>query len=190
MSNSSARYVESVCHMFSRTLLANDWLLNFYVLDACAGKVFLDCYTLYLVVGFSSNGNIVPVAYAWISANESTASRSRFLDFVERQLGGFSRLAKLMSDRDKGIAAAIAALFDDKLPHQLFCFKHCLDNLRRHGRGIRKSYKKMVLASTAESVTAVKESAQFQDLTDGGRAAINKYNDSVQFLSACAATGK
>ena len=40
VSDSSARYVESVFLMFSRTLLANNKLLNFYVLDACAGKVF------------------------------------------------------------------------------------------------------------------------------------------------------
>ena len=47
----------------------------------------------------------------------------------------------------------------------------------------------MVLASTLESVTAIRESAQFQNLTDGGHAAINNYDDAVQFLSACAAAG-
>ena len=63
VSDSGARYVESVFLMFSRTLLANNKLLNLYVFDACAGKVILDCYTLYLIVGFSSNGNIIPVAH-------------------------------------------------------------------------------------------------------------------------------
>ena len=94
-----------------------------------------------------------------------------------------------MSDRDTGIEAALATVFADKLSHQRFCLKHRLDNLGRHGRGIREIYKNMVLASTAESVTAIRESAQFQNLTDGGHAAINNYDDAVQFLSACAAAG-
>ena len=67
VSERGARYVESVFSMFSRTLVAREQLLRLYVLDACTGKVFLDCYTLYVIVVFSSNGNIVSIAYAWIS---------------------------------------------------------------------------------------------------------------------------
>ena len=153
------------------------------------GEGVLDCYTLYLIARFSSNGNIIPVAYARISANESTASWSRFLDFVKKHLRGFSRRKTLTSDWDKGIEAAIATVFADKLPHQRFCLKHRLDNLGKHGPGIREIYKNVGLASTAESVTAIRESAQFQNLTDGGRAAINNCDDAVQCLWACAATG-
>ena len=93
------------------------------------------------MVGFSSNGNIIPVSYAWISANESTASWSRFLDFVKKHLRGFSRRAPLVSDRDKGMEAAIATVLAEKLPHQLFCLKHRLDSFGKHGRGIRENLK-------------------------------------------------
>ena len=99
-------------------------------------------------MGFSSNGNIIPVAYAWISANESTSSWSRFLDFVKKHLRGFFRRATLMSDRDKEIEAAIATVFADKLPHQCFCLKHRLDWCLL-----------VETSTTAESVTDIGESA-------------------------------
>ena len=66
VSEHGARYTESVFVMFSRTLVVGEQLLPLYVLDACTGKVFLDCYTLYVIIGFSWNGNIAPIAYGWI----------------------------------------------------------------------------------------------------------------------------
>ena len=155
LSDSGAKYVESVFVMFSGTLVANSEFLQFYVLDACAGKVYVDCYTLSLIVGFSSNG-----AYAWISANEGTSSWSRFLNFVHRHLPGFYERARIISDRDKGVAAAIATVFANCMPHQIFCIKHRLENIARHIRSIRDVYKGMALASTEEALKAIRESDQ------------------------------
>ena len=189
-SDSEAKYVESVFVMFSKTLVANSEFLQFYVLDACAGKVYLDCYTLYLTVGFSSNSNIVPIAYAWISADEGTSSWSPFLNLVHRHLPAFYERVTIMADRDKGIAAAIATVFANCMPHQTFCIKHRLKNIARHGLGIRDVYKRIALASTEDALKAIRESAQYANLTDAGRNVIETYDDEVQYLFACCASGR
>lgn len=101
----------------------------------------------------------------------------------------FFNRATLLSDRDKVIAAAIVAPCGDSLLNWLLCIKHRLDNIGRHGRGLRGVYSNMALAPTLEAVAAIRESAQFTGLTEGGRAAINSYDVEAQFLSACAASG-
>ena len=101
----------------------------------------------------------------------------------------FADRETLLWDRDQGLSAAFASVFAEKVPHQLFCIKHRLDNLTRHGRGIRGVYTGMALAPTVEAVAQIRESAQFTGLTNAGRAAINNYTDDVQFLSACVDAG-
>ena len=180
------RYVDAIFLMFSSTIATKDRILPLFNVDACVGKVLLDSYTLYLVISFTSNFNIVPVAYCWICANESSSSWTRIFKFIKSCLPDFSSSASIASYQDKSIAGAIYTVFSEQITHQMPCVIHRKKNLARHGKKAVDVYDRIVYARTLEGLESIKRSAQFSCLNEGARVAITEhYEDSVQFLSAC-----
>lgn len=101
------KYVDGVFLAFKHSLDVYEDLLGIFNLDACSCKVSLESYTLYIAIGMTSNFNIVPLCHVWLCANESEASWSRVLQFVQIKYRRPAERATIVSDRDKGIAKAI-----------------------------------------------------------------------------------
>ena len=177
----SKRYVYSSFVMFSSTIATKDRILSLFNVDACAWKVFFESYTLYLVLGFTSNFNIVPVAYFWICANESISSWTRVFGFIKSCLPDFSSSAAIVSDRDRGIAGAICTVFAEQIPHQIPCVIQSKINVARHGKKAVEVHENIVNAPTLQAPESIKRSAQFGCSNKDAHTAITEhYEDSVQ----------
>jgi len=107
------KYVTRVYLSLSHARKSGEQLIGLFFADACHGKVHLGAYTLFLVLGFTSNFNIVALAYVWQMANESTESWTHAMKYLKHHYPWFFDKATLASDCEKGIGAAIDDIFKD-----------------------------------------------------------------------------
>ena len=184
------KYVEGFLLAFKHSLDMYEDLFHIFNLDACSCKVSLESSTLYIVIGMTSNFNIVPLCHVWLCANESEASWSRVLQFVQGNYPRLAARATIVSDRDKGIAKAMRVTFTGRdVPRQFFCAHHRKANLAWFGKEMKEVFDKLLNAKTVEQIANVKNSVDFKGLRDSARDALTSVDDAMQFLAACVAEG-
>lgn len=182
-------YLRGAYLALSPALEAGEELLSLYQLDACVGKVMLDCYTLFIIIGFTSNANIVPLVYSWQAANEAEASWSRALQFLRDNFEYFGESQTVSSDRDKGIDAALSSVFEESRPYQFMCVMHRKKNLAPFGKATVAMHEKLAYAATISEIALIRSSPEFARLTENAKSALCNVDDAKQFLSAAAAAG-
>lgn len=159
VSNPSVRYVDCAELSLNHSLEVGEKFLDFFQVDACAGRVCLSQFTLFIGIGFTINMQIVPLCYIWKCCNESTASWTHFLDYLESKHPFVKGNVTFCSDGHKGLGAAMKAV----LPNvkEFKCIHHQNINLALFGANAISLYE----------------------------AAFEAVPDSVQYLAACVADG-
>lgn len=124
------RYVELVWVAFSHTLSVQKDLLLLANADAAHGKRFLDSFQLFVVVGFTSNMNIVPLLYVYLCGNESKSSWSRVFKILKKLYPALSLTPGMtfLTDQEKGLHSALNSVLgqegeagESRTPKQMVC---------------------------------------------------------------------
>ena len=193
-----SRYVELVWFAFSHSLIVQPTLLFLVNADAAHGKRFLDCFQLFVVVGFTSNMNIVPLLYVYLCGNESTNSWSRVFNILKKLYPALrtTREMTFLTDQEKGLQSAlnfvlkwIAEDGETFVPKQMVCLHHRSRNLAVYGKRAVTLFRQLATAPTLAAINAIKDSATFRQLSDVARSAIGSLADEHQFLAVAASCG-
>lgn len=84
----SPRYVDSAELSLNHNLDVGETFLDFFQVDACAGKLYLSQNTPVVAVGFTSNFQIIPLTYVWQFCSESTETWTLSLSISSRNTPG------------------------------------------------------------------------------------------------------
>mmetsp|Transcript_17459 Transcript_17459/g.44514 ORF Transcript_17459/g.44514 Transcript_17459/m.44514 type:complete len:515 (-) Transcript_17459:704-2248(-) len=188
-SDSSRRFVSQMFLSFNHARQAGVKLLGLFNCDAGHGQIHLSSYTLFAVLGFTSNFNIVTICYVWLVANESTASWKTVYEFVKKHFPWFISKATLASDRDKEITRAIDEVFPEHAMHHIYCVIHRKKNLAPFGKRTIKVYESMVYSETTWKVLQIRASDEYTRLSAAARSALDAADDRHQCLAVCTAKG-
>lgn len=183
------RFVDSAHLAFKHGLTVGQKYLDLFQLDACHGSGFLSQYTLFVIIAFTSNFQIIPLLYVWKCSNESKAAWKDVLQTLTRLYPWFVDNANITisSDRDKGIAGALAEVLPSA--KQFFCYSHRIRNLAPFGKEAVRVFETLVYSKTLLGIEEIKSSSAFLSLRPEARAAILSVPDQYQFLAACVAAG-
>lgn len=183
-------YVECIVVSFSHTSEGREKkLLRLINADAAHGKLLLDMYNIFCVVGFTSNMEIVPLLYVFITGNESKSTWTRVMQEIKERYPGIGSDITITTDQDKGATGAVSDVFSlENLVH-LICHHHRLRNLARHGRRVTEAFKKLAYLPTLAKVNALRASTFWTALPISGRDAISSVADDRQFLGVAAERG-
>jgi hypothetical protein len=159
-----ARYYYAAMLVFpwARTFLASNFQMRYPIVagtDAghCtskAGGVML------LIVALDANRQVVPLAWAHFSDNESDKTWVDFMAFVQDKLPELDRdLVTMIRDGRNSITKALNNHL--RAPFRFFCVKHASEAAAHtvRGAGIISAYTKMAAAITAGRLTFLKNTA-------------------------------
>ena len=183
-------YVDCIIVSFSHTAEGREKnLLRLVNADAAHGKLLLDMYNIFCVVGFTSNMEIVPLLYVFVTGNESKTTWTKVMQEVSDRYPGIGTNVTFTTDQDKGATAAVASVFQDENPVHLICHHHRVANLARHGRRVTDAFKRLAFLPTLAQVNAFRASAFWRALPASGRDAISNVPDDRQLLGVAAERG-
>lgn len=130
---------------------ADGHLLDLYVTDAAHTG---SCWFLYTVVGLNANNNLVPIAYALVVGYETYETWRKVLAWAKQLVPSLDREGvSIMSDRQKGLAKAVASTFTFAKP--LLCAHHRNENLLRGASAeAAKLWRAVAYASTVPDYEA------------------------------------
>ena len=158
--------------------------------DACFGKRNLDAYQLFTVVGISSDFNVVPMAYIYISGNESEETWTRARGFAREEFPDLGRLTTVVSDGNRGIVAGLCNIFTvSTQPFHGACAHHRAVNLCKHGKECSKMFHKLLRAPTVASLDNISSSVVFSSLSTAAQAALRRLPDAYQYPAAAVTLG-
>ena len=103
-------YVDYLGFAFAFTKKQAPSLLALVEANACVVKRNLDACQLFTVVAIISDFNVVPMAYIYISENESE-TWTRAWGFARKEFSNLGRLTTVVSEADKGIVAGLRNIF-------------------------------------------------------------------------------
>ena len=149
--------------------------------DAAHGKLQLDCYQVFIVVGFTANMNIMPLLYYYIAGNESEVTWTRVMEKLDELFPHLSGNVTFLTDQEKGLMKSVVTTFDNA-PHMV-CSYHRGKNLARHRRETVGVYQSMLRARTVADINALRadNAGTYRALEENARKAVDSVKDWHQF---------
>jgi hypothetical protein len=138
-------YLESLFWAPARAVKDAPTMLRFVCADACNMSDKGDAYTLFSLLGLTSNKNTVVWAYVWMSTNERTESWLAVLQFVKTNypsmVGKDARFV-MVADGDKGLRSAWRLELEQEGVAFFLCAKHRAATMT--GKGSQSLYSALV----------------------------------------------
>ena len=139
------QYLESLFWAPARAVKNAHAMLRFVGADACHMSDKGDAYTLFSLLGLTSNKNTVVWAYVWLNTNERTESWQAVLQFVKTNYPSMVRKDArfvMVADGDKGLRSAWRLELEQEGVGFFLCAKHRAATMT--GKGSQSLYSALV----------------------------------------------
>ena len=180
------QYLESLFWAPARAVKNAHAMLRFVGADACHLSDKGDAYTLFSLLGLTSNNNTVVWAYAWLNTNERTESWQAVLQFVKTNypsmVGKDARFV-MVADGDKGLRAAWRLELEEAGVGFFLCAKHRAATMT--GKGSQSLYSALVQSPTQALLESTLHSGE-----PSLQAAVAAFPHEEQFISARVRDGR
>lgn len=183
MASGDCKYVTEFYFAPRESMRQATRLLRVLSSDAAFCKSVANQFQLFSLVGLSSNGNVIPLAFCWLSLSESAVSWGKVYEFVRKCYPTLDwRLFTLLLDGDKGMEAARAKVLPELHPFR--CSKHRFENLlKRATPEAAKLYKRAVSIPSVDELNLFLNN-RVSALPEVHREAVLSLPSSHQFMAA------
>ena len=180
------QYLESLFWAPARAVKNAHAMLRFVGADACHMSDKGDAYTLFSLLGLTSNKNTVVWAYVWLNTNERTESWQAVLQFVKTNypsmVGKDARFV-MVADGDKGLRSAWRLELEQEGVGFFLCAKHRAATMT--GKGSQSLYSMLVEKPTQALLQSALLSGELSL-----QAAVAAFPHEEQFISARVRDGR